>query len=78
MINDVLLLKWLPNKLTYNPFLNFVSKDIRKSTKNDLVENAIHIKLNDMYEKENFNELKILPNHVHLVKPFSFFKNREF
>ena len=29
-----------------------------------------------MYEKENFNELKILPNDVHLVKSFSFFKNR--
>ena len=78
MINDVLLLKWLPNKLIYNRFRNFVSKNIRKSTKNDLVENTIHIKLNNMYEKENVNELKILPNDVHLVKSFSFFKNREF
>ena len=31
-----------------------------------------------MYEKEDVIELKILPNDVHLVKPFSFFKNREF
>ena len=59
-------------------FWNFVSKNNRKSTKNDLVENTIHIKLNNMYEKENVNELKILPNDVHLVKLFSFFKNREF
>ena len=76
MINDVLLLKWLPNELTKHPLYNFVLKVIRKSTKNDLVQYTIHIKLNNIYEKAYINELKILSNDVHLVKSFPFFKNR--
>ena len=52
MIIDVLLLKWLPNELTKHPLQNFVSKVMSKSTKNDLVQNTTHTKLNNMYEKE--------------------------